>query len=116
LSVVDRTWVFLSFCLFPPSIPPKGGEAEPFLQGRGIPILPPLGGAEPFPQGKGILVLPPLGGVRGGGCLSQLPLERAVQYRRQQGVQLRLGGVLEGGEFVHLGLQVVQVGNYVILL
>ena len=39
--------------------------------------------------------------------LPQLPLERAVQHRRQQGVQLRLGGVLEGGELVHLGLQVV---------
>ena len=26
-----------------------------------------------------------------------------------QRIQLRLGGILRGGEFVHLGLQVVQV-------
>ena len=35
---------------------------------------------------------------------SQLPPKRPVQHRRQQRIQLRLGGNLQGDEFVHLSL------------
>ena len=47
---------------------------------------------------------------------SQLSPKRPIQHRRQQRVQLRLGGILQGGEFVYLGLQGVQVGNDITLL
>jgi hypothetical protein len=47
---------------------------------------------------------------------SQLPPKRPIQHRWQQRVQFRLGGALQGGEFVHLGLQVVQVGDDAALL
>ena len=38
---------------------------------------------------------------------SQLTAKRPIQHRRQQRVQLRLGGIVQGDEFVQLGSQVI---------
>ena len=54
----------------------------------------------------------PFRGFRDSNALrSQLVPKRPVQHRRQQCIQLRLGGKLQGGKLIDSGLQAVQVGN-----
>ena len=45
----------------------------------------------------------------------QFAAKRPMEHRRQERVQFGLCGVLQGGQFVRLGLQGVQVGDDAVL-